>query len=83
MAAETVLFGLGYPVALAVIARFVPVVRERRATWLLAHHAGVVAIMAGWAIAGRGGAVAVNGGWLVVASAWYSFGGRHPGATGA
>ncbi|MGH9155042.1 MAG: hypothetical protein ACRD1K_04160 [Acidimicrobiales bacterium] len=73
---ETVLFAVGYPAAVTVIARFVPVVRRRRWRWLAAHHVAVVAIAAGWAIEGRGGAVAVNGTWLVASSLWYAAGGR-------
>ena len=36
-AAATVLFAFGYPVSIVVILRFVPVVRERRMKWLVAH----------------------------------------------
>jgi hypothetical protein len=73
---ELVLFGLGYPVALGVIARFVPVVRQRRLAWLAAHHAGVVAIVAGWALRGDAAPVAVNASWLAASSLWYAKGSR-------
>ena len=35
-ATATALFAFGYPVSIAVILRFVPVVRERRLKWLVA-----------------------------------------------
>ncbi|HSH23833.1 MAG TPA: hypothetical protein VK975_07220 [Acidimicrobiales bacterium] len=76
MAVESVLFAAGYPLSLAVISRFVPVVRERRWAWLVAHHAGVTAVIAGWALKGRAPAVAVNGAWLVTSSVWYVLGSR-------
>lgn len=65
------LFAFGYPVAIAIIARWVPVVREQRWRWFLAHQSAVAAIVAGHALADRGGAVAVNGTWFVVAAAWF------------
>jgi hypothetical protein len=43
--AATALFVLGYPVSIAVILRFVPVVRERRFKWLVAHDLAVAAIV--------------------------------------
>lgn len=73
-AARLALFGVGYPVSLVVIARWLPVVRERRITWFLAHEAAVAAIVAGWALDDNQGAVAINGTWLVVAAAWYALG---------
>ena len=65
----------GYAATVPVVARFVPVVRERRWRWLLVHHAGVAAIVAGWALRGRPPAAAVNAAWLVASSAWYAAGG--------
>lgn len=76
MELRTALFGVGYPVSVVVISRFVPVVRQQRWPWLLAHHLGVVAVMAGWALAGRASAVAFNGAWLVTSSVWYVLGRR-------
>ena len=76
MQPEAVLFGVGYPVAVGVIARFVPVVRERRWRWLAAHHAGVLAIVAGWALRGEASAAAANASWLVASSLWYALGGK-------
>jgi hypothetical protein len=70
------LFAFGYPAAIVVIARWVPVVRERRSRWVAVHHAGVAAIVAGWAIGGDGRAVAINSTWFVVSSVWYALGGR-------
>ena len=75
-AAETALFAFGYPVSIVVISRFVPVVRERRWRWLVLHHLGVAAIVAGWVSKGDVGAVAVNSTWLALSSVWYAAGGR-------
>jgi hypothetical protein len=75
-AAATALFAFGYPVSIAVIVRFVPVVRERRLKWLLAHDLAVAAIVAGWALKGDRRAVAINASWLVAANVWYALGGR-------
>jgi hypothetical protein len=65
----------GYPVSLVVIARWVPVVRERRWRWFAAHQAGMAAIVVGWLLRGKAGPVALNGAWLVAASLWYALGG--------
>ncbi|HEV2810895.1 MAG TPA: hypothetical protein VGV93_10935, partial [Acidimicrobiales bacterium] len=69
-------FGVGYPVAIGVIARFVPVVRERRWRWLAAHHAGVLAIVAGWGLRGEALTAAFNASWLAASSLWYAVGGK-------
>jgi len=71
---RTVLFVVGYPTAIAVIVRFVPVVRERRLRWLAVHHVGVACIVAGWALGPDWGAVAVNSTWLASSTAWYVVG---------
>jgi hypothetical protein len=73
---EGVLFAVGYPVSITVIVRWIPVVRERRIRWFVAHELAVAAIVAGWALRDDIGAVAVNATWLVVAAIWYSVGGR-------
>jgi len=73
---EIAVLGLGYTSSLVVIARFAPVVRERRWRWLVAHHLGVVAIVAVAADRNRPPAVVVNSAWLVASSAWYVLGGR-------
>lgn len=78
MQPEAVLFGVGYPVAVGVIARFVPVVRERRWSWLAAHHLGVAAIVTGWALRGDAPAAALNASWLAAATLWYALGARKP-----
>ena len=75
-ATATALFAFGYPVSIAVILRFVPVVRERRLKWLVAHELAVAAIVAGWALKGDRRAVAINASWLVAAAIWYVLGGR-------
>lgn len=72
-----VLHLVGYPVALVVIARLVPVFRERRTSWFVAEEAATAAIVAGWAIEGRTPAVAVNAVWgLGLACAWIVTGRR-------
>ena len=70
------LFAFGYPVAIAVIARYVPVVRERRVRWFAAHEAAVSAIVAGHALRPDTRGVVVNGTWLVAGTVWYVLGGR-------
>lgn len=70
------LFVIGYPVAIVVIARWVPVVREQRTSWFVAHEAAVAAIVAGHAIRENGSGVAINGAWGVIAALWYWLGGR-------
>jgi len=75
----TGLFVVGYPVAIVVIARWVPVVRERRLRWFVAHQAAVAAIVTGWAIRGRTSAILINGSWFVIAALWYAAGGRRRG----
>ena len=83
-ALRAALFAFGYPVSIVVIARFVPVVRERRVTWFVAHELAVAAIVAGWALDDNTRAVAINGSWLVAAAVWYALGGRaQPGAEAA
>lgn len=68
---STGLLAFGYPTSIVVLTRIVPVVRERRLRWFLAHQASVTAIVAGWAIKGRTGGVVVNGAWLTLVTAWW------------
>ena len=70
------LFVLGYPVAIAVIVRFIPVVRERRTRWIVAHEIAVAAIVAGHALNDNTSAVVINGAWLLIAALWYALGQR-------
>ncbi len=70
------LHGFGYPVSIVVIIRFVPVVRERRVRWFVAHQLAVGAIVAGWALKSEWRSVAINATWLIVAQIWYRWGGR-------
>ena len=77
---RAMLFAFGYPVSILVIARFVPVVRERRVRWILWHQAAVGAILLGFVLDANWSAVAINGTWFVVAAVWYVLGGRHSGA---
>ncbi len=74
-AAAVVLLAVGYPVAIGVISRWVPVVRKRRLRWLVVHHAGVLAIIAGWGLR-RPAAVPPNAVWLVVSTLWFLVAGR-------
>jgi hypothetical protein len=71
-----VLHLVGYPTAVVVIARWIPVVRQRRLKWFVAHEAAVAAIVTGWAIVGRRQGVVINGAWGLIAAAWYALGGR-------
>jgi hypothetical protein len=66
------LFVFGYPAAIAVIARWVPVVRERRVRWFVVHQFAVTAIVVGWVLRSRWPAVTINATWLVTAAAWYA-----------
>jgi hypothetical protein len=72
----TALFVFGYPTSIVVIARYDPVVRQRRTAWFVAHEAAVAAIVTGWALRGDATAVAINGTWLVCSAVWYALGGR-------
>ena len=81
-ATATALFVVGYPTSITVIARFVPVVRERRIKWFAAHELAVAAIVAGWALDDNRQAVAINASWLVVAAVWYALGGRQRSRSG-
>jgi tryptophan-rich sensory protein len=76
---RTLLFAFGYPVSIVVIARFVPVVRERRQRWLAIHHVAVACIVLGWALDSNWQAVGVNSTWLVVSTLWYVRGRRRHG----
>lgn len=67
-----VLLGVGYPAAVAVLVRWLAVVRERRWRWLSVHHLGMATIVAGHLTARRPVAAAANGAWLAVSSAWYA-----------
>ncbi|MEY2421292.1 MAG: hypothetical protein QOI95_1359 [Acidimicrobiaceae bacterium] len=73
-ALEILLFAFGYPTAIIVIFRFVPVVRERRTRWFVLHELGVAAIVAGQALLGSAQGVIINGSWGVVAAVWYALG---------
>lgn len=70
------LFLFGYPVSIAVITRFKPVVKERRWKWLAVHHAAVSAIVTGRLLRHDKRGAVVNGAWLVSSSLWYALGGR-------
>lgn len=67
---------VGYPLACAALPQWVPIVRERRLQWFVAHQLGMAAIVAGWALTDRTGGVVVNGAWFVIAAGWYVLGGR-------
>ena len=76
---SAVLFAFGYPASIAVIARWIPVVRERRLTWFVVHQVAVAAIVAGHALRESSSGVVVNGAWFVLAAIWYGAAGfsRH------
>lgn len=65
---------VGYPVSIALAARFVPIVRRRQLTQFLAHEAATGAIVAGWVLRDQWSGAAVNGAWLVGAAVWYARG---------
>lgn len=73
---RVLLFAFGYPVSIAVIARFVPVLRERRLRWLAIHHVAVACIVVGWALDSNWQAAIVNLAWLVSSTIWYVLGSR-------
>jgi hypothetical protein len=73
-ALEILLFAFGYPAAIVVIIRFVPVVRQRRTRWFVIHELGVAAIVAGQALVGSAQGVIINASWGVVAAIWYALG---------
>jgi hypothetical protein len=73
-ALEILLFAFGYPAAIIVIFRYVPVVRERRTRWFVIHELGVAAIVAGQALVGNPQGVVINGSWGVIAAIWYALG---------
>jgi hypothetical protein len=75
-AVEIALFAFGYPVAIVVIARFVPVVRQRRTRWFVLHELAVAAICMGHALRPDAQAVVINGSWGVSAAIWYALGPR-------
>ena len=70
------LFVFGYPVSIVIIARWVPVVRERRLRWFVLHQIAVAAIVTGFILRERWGAVVINASWLLAAAAWYAVGPR-------
>ncbi len=80
-AASTALLAVGYPVSIAVIARWLPVVRERRWKWFVAHELAVAAIVAGWALKSDARAVTINSSWLGIAALWYAARARATPAT--
>lgn len=80
MILRAIAFLVAYPIAVMVIVRWVPVVRERRWRWFLEHQVAVAVIVIGHATAGRASAVVINGTWFVVAAIWYSLGGRRKAA---
>ena len=65
------LFAVGYPTAIVLVARFPAVVRTRRTGLFLLHEAIMVAIATGWALLGQPVGVALNGAWCAAAAAWW------------
>ena len=67
-----VLLVVGYPVALGVLARLRPVLRERRRGWFLTLEATMLLISVGWLLLGRAVGPIINGAALVAfAAAWW------------
>jgi hypothetical protein len=62
---------VGYPAALFVIVRWLPVVRQRITSLFLVHEAAMAAIAVGWALVPRWSGAVVNGAWGVIAAGWY------------
>ena len=72
-----VLLVIGYPVALAMLARLRPVLAERRVWWFAALEAAMASIVAGWSLRGQSLAALINGAALVgFAIAWLITGRR-------
>jgi hypothetical protein len=68
---------VGYPVALVVLARLRPVLRERWRTWFLALEAAMVLISVGWILLGRAIGPLINGAALIAfAAVWVRTGRR-------
>ena len=65
---------VGYPAALFVIVRWIPVVRQRLTSLFLLHEAAMAAIAVGWALVPRWSGAVVNGAWGVIAAGWYGWG---------
>ncbi|MEA2826530.1 MAG: hypothetical protein QOG43_969 [Actinomycetota bacterium] len=81
-ALAVVLLVVGYPVALGVLARLRPVLRERRRAWFLVLEAATVLISVGWLLLGRAAGPIINGLALVAfAGAWWWTGRRQPAAS--
>lgn len=74
------LLAIGYPVSIGMIARWFPIVRQRRVRWFIVHQAAVALIVAGWALKHDPGVVP-NGLWLSIAAIWYYEAGHRPSVT--
>lgn len=73
------LLAVGYPVAVAVLTRLVPVLRQRRRRAMVALEAGTVCIAAGWGLLGQAAGVASNAAAFAgFAVAWWWTGRRQP-----
>lgn len=71
------LLAVGYPVAVAVLVRLVPVLRERRRRWFLALEAATASVAAGWGLRGRTIPMVLNAAAVVaLAAAWWATGRR-------
>jgi hypothetical protein len=73
-----VLLVVGYPVAVVVLARLVPVLRQRRLGWFLALEAGTAAVAAGWALRAKPAPAAINAAFVAAfAAVWWWTGSRN------
>lgn len=76
---STLLLVVGYVLAVPVVVRLVPVLRQRRVPWFVALEVGTACITMGWLLRGRALPTAVNAVALVgFALAWVATGRRRP-----
>jgi hypothetical protein len=67
---------VGYPVSIGVLVRLLPVLRERRRTWIAVLIAGMSCLVVGWLLLRRPAAAAVNGAGLAAVVAGWAWTGR-------
>ncbi|MGI9120180.1 MAG: hypothetical protein ACR2G7_08700 [Acidimicrobiales bacterium] len=73
--AGLVLLAVGYPVAIVVLTRLVPVLRQRRLAWFVALEAGTASIAAGWALRAKPAPAVINAAFLgAFAAIWWRSG---------
>lgn len=65
------LFVVGYPTAIVLLARFRRIVRTRAVGQFLVHQAAMAAVVVGWLLLDQPLGAALNAGWLVAAAGWW------------